>query len=81
MNLSDDTFLISGDRQKIAPDIGTFLSAMRAGVHRLGASWIKRRTRAREMRELYRFTDRDLWDVGLSRSDVWSIEKGTFSRD
>ncbi|WP_158930570.1 DUF1127 domain-containing protein [Acidisphaera sp. S103] len=81
MNLSDDTYLISGDRQKIAPDIGTALSAMRAGLHRLGAFWIKRRTRAREMRELYRFSERDLGDIGLSRSDVWSIERGTFSRD
>jgi uncharacterized protein YjiS (DUF1127 family) len=81
MNLSNDAYPISGGRQKIAPDIGTILSAMRAGLHRLSASWIKRRTRAREMRELYRFTDRDLWDVGLSRSDVWSIERGTYRRD
>jgi uncharacterized protein YjiS (DUF1127 family) len=81
MNLSNDTYPISDGRQKIAPDIGTILSAMRAGLHRLSASWVKRRTRAREMRELYRFTDRDLWDVGLSRSDVWSIERGTYRRD
>ena len=73
--------LLSGDRQKITPDIGTFLSAASARLHRLAAVWVKRRTRARELRELARFTDRDLWDVGLSRSDVWSIERGTYSRD
>lgn len=81
MNLSDDAYLLSGNRQKITPDIGTLLTATRTGLHRLTAAWIKRRTRARELRELYRFTDRDLWDVGLSRSDVWSIERGTYSRD
>ncbi len=40
-----------------------------------------RRERARQMRELYAFTDRDLWDVGLSRSDFMAIEKGVYRRD
>jgi uncharacterized protein YjiS (DUF1127 family) len=81
MNLSDDTYLLSGNRQKLTPDIGTLLAAIRTRLHRLAAAWIKRHSRARELRELSRFTDRDLWDVGLSRSDVWSIERGTYRRD
>ena len=77
MNLSDDAYLLAGNRQKIIPDIGTILSPIRT----LAAAWVKRRTRTRELRELARFTDRDLWDVGLSRSDIWSIEQGTYRRD
>jgi len=53
------------------------------------ASWFARqvatfqaaRRRARELHDLAMFSDRDLWDVGLSRSDLMSIEKGTYRRD
>lgn len=46
----------------------------------LAAVQAKRR-RARELHDLALFTDRDLWDVGLSRSDLMAIEKGTYRRD
>ncbi len=39
------------------------------------------RRRARELQDLAMFTDRDLWDVGLSRSDLMAIEKGIYRRD
>jgi uncharacterized protein YjiS (DUF1127 family) len=32
------------------------------------------------MRELYRLGDRELWDLGLSRSDLLRIENGSYSR-
>jgi uncharacterized protein YjiS (DUF1127 family) len=81
MNLSDDTYLISGNPQRIASDAGKFLSAMLARLHRIGTSWTERRARAREMGDLYRFTDRELRDLGLSRSDLWAIKRGTFHRE
>ena len=50
-------------------------------LSRQAAIWTKNRQHAREMQELARFTDRDLWDVGLSRSDVMALEKGSYQRD
>ena len=40
-----------------------------------------RRQFSREMQQLHRFTDGELRDVGLSRSDFMAIEAGHFSRD
>jgi uncharacterized protein YjiS (DUF1127 family) len=45
------------------------------------AVWTASRRRAREMREIMLFSDRDLWDVGLSRSDLMALEKGVYRRD
>lgn len=81
MRLSNDTYLIAGNQQKISTDAGKFLSAIHARLNSLAASWVASRTRARQMRDLHRFNDRELWDVGLSRADVWSIERGTYRRD
>ncbi len=50
-------------------------------VSRQFAAWSAARRRARDVRDLSQFSDRDLWDVGLSRSDMMALEKGTFSRD
>ena len=40
-----------------------------------------RRRRAQELRELFAFDERDLRDLGLSRSDFVSIQNGTYHRD
>jgi uncharacterized protein YjiS (DUF1127 family) len=81
MRLSDDTYLFAGNQQKISTDVGKFLSSIRARLNRLAARWSASRTWAQQMRDLHRFNDRELWDVGLSRSDIWSIERGTYRRD
>lgn len=65
----------------------TFASArvpvlrLRARFARLADALAARRLRAQQMRELFAFSDRDLWDVGLSRSDFMAIEKGIYRRD
>jgi uncharacterized protein YjiS (DUF1127 family) len=79
MSISGNTYSISGGQR--AQDVGTSLSALAGGWRRLGAYLAARRARKLEMQELYRFSDRELWDVGLSRSDILSIEKGIYSRD
>jgi uncharacterized protein YjiS (DUF1127 family) len=33
------------------------------------------------MTELAAYSDRELWDLGLSRSDLMSVDQGTFRRD
>lgn len=79
MSLSNDTYSISGGREKAVG--GAWLSSVRARLHDLRAYWAVRQIRAREMQELNCFSDRELWDVGLSRSDLLSIEQGTYRRD
>ena len=62
-------------------DLIRWLSSGHAVLHRLGESWAARRQRAREIDELYRFTDRDLGDLGLSKSDLPALEQGTYRRE
>ncbi len=54
---------------------------LRARFARLADALAARRLRAQQMRELNAFSDRELWDVGLSRSDFMAIEKGVYRRD
>ncbi|HVY15331.1 MAG TPA: DUF1127 domain-containing protein [Rhodopila sp.] len=51
----------------------TFLS-------RCVSRFVERRQQARELAYLAAYSDRDLWDLGLSRSDLIAIERGTYSR-
>ncbi len=81
MNLSNNTYMVSGVRQKMVDDAGAWLPSARGFLRRLGKQWAEKRAHAREMAELSRFNDRELWDIGLSRSDVLSIEQGTYRRD
>jgi uncharacterized protein YjiS (DUF1127 family) len=81
MNVSQQRFLASADQQKISGHLDTWLSSTLGRVNRIAAFWAERSTRARELRELHRFSDRELWDVGLSRSDIPGIEHGTYRRD
>jgi uncharacterized protein YjiS (DUF1127 family) len=81
MNISNDTYPISGGQAQIAGDVRTGLSSALARLQKFGAWWIARRTAHREMQELYGFSDRELWDVGLSRSDIMAIEKGTYRKE
>jgi uncharacterized protein YjiS (DUF1127 family) len=37
--------------------------------------------RAREFQSLSDFSDRELWDIGISRSDVSGVINGTYRRD
>jgi uncharacterized protein YjiS (DUF1127 family) len=60
---------------------GGFLSQSAAKLQNLLTNWVKQRAQARELEDLYRFSDRELWDIGLSRSDFLSIEQGTYRRD
>jgi uncharacterized protein YjiS (DUF1127 family) len=45
------------------------------------ARWIARRRSRREAAALHAFSDRELWDLGLSRSDIPGIMDGTYRRD
>jgi uncharacterized protein YjiS (DUF1127 family) len=53
---------------------------LREGLHGI-AGWIARRRSRREAAALLAFSDRELWDLGLSRSDIPGIMDGTYRRD
>ena len=81
MSISNNTYPISHSHTKVAGEFGSWLSVLFAGIQHLRGRWAKKRTRAREMWELHHLTDRELWDVGLSRADFMAIEQGTYRRD
>ena len=77
MNLSNETYHYAGT-ERSTQSVGTWLTTR---FQHMLARLEQRRARARELRELYRCTDRELWDIGLSRSDFLAIENGTYRRD
>jgi uncharacterized protein YjiS (DUF1127 family) len=81
VNLSEDAWLISSSQKQAIHPASAFLSRLQTGLHRIATRWARRRQRAREAEILYTFSDRDLWDVGLNRSDIPGIIQGTYRRD
>jgi uncharacterized protein YjiS (DUF1127 family) len=81
MNLFGDARFLPDAQQKIAADARWGLAQANAVLRRLADAFTAWRQHARELNELYRFTDRDLADLGLSKSDLPAIEKGTFRRE
>ncbi|MGA3403553.1 MAG: DUF1127 domain-containing protein [Acetobacteraceae bacterium] len=81
MNLSNQAHSFPDLHQKFLSGLLRWLLQQRRLVRRLTAAWAARRQHAQAMAELYRFTDRELRDLALSRSDVLAIEKGEFRRD
>ena len=79
MSLSNNTFMISSSQQTTR-SVGPWIFRVPERFHHLRVYWAARRARARELRELYSCSDRELSDMGLSRSDFLAIEKGTFRR-
>jgi uncharacterized protein YjiS (DUF1127 family) len=57
------------------------LALLRRALDGALAHFLTHRQRARELNELFGFDERELRDLGLSRSDFPSIQNGTFRRD
>jgi uncharacterized protein YjiS (DUF1127 family) len=81
MAIHDGSRLISSGSQSISHEARALLSAANALLRAIVAFWIGRLERARGIHELSRFTDRELWDIGLSRSDIDAIQKGHYRRE
>jgi uncharacterized protein YjiS (DUF1127 family) len=79
MNLTHSARLHGPDQQQIGDD--AWWTHLRAGFTRFAATWAERRKLARDRQVLADFSDRELWDIGISRSDVPSVLAGTFNRD
>jgi uncharacterized protein YjiS (DUF1127 family) len=80
MNISDDAQLIAAGAQPIVSTARTWRTRLQAGLGRFGASWRTHRRRSREVQELAAFSDRELWDLGLGRSDLQAIANRTYRR-
>ena len=81
MALMNDAHLLAEGERKIARTFQSFLSQTGSWLTHLRDLWIARRRRARELDDLYRLSDRELMDLGLSRSDFPAIERGIYRRD
>jgi uncharacterized protein YjiS (DUF1127 family) len=57
------------------PIVSAGLSRLQSGWARFSASWVARRRWRREMRQPQAFSDRELKDVRLSRSDLHAIAR------
>jgi len=66
---------IDDGQQQIVSVFRICLSRLQSASARFGASWVARRKWRREIRQLHAFSDRELKDVGLSRSDLRGIAK------
>jgi uncharacterized protein YjiS (DUF1127 family) len=81
MSRFEQAHAISSARPQATGEVGAWLARQRARFARLGARWAARRKVARDLRQLDLCTDRELWDMGLSRSDFPAIIRGTYRRD
>jgi uncharacterized protein YjiS (DUF1127 family) len=80
MNLSRHACLASPSQQQATGFAGVRWSRLRTGLHRAAARWAAYWRRGQETAVLYGFSDRELWDLGLSRSDIPSVIDGSYRR-
>lgn len=81
MNLSNQAHSFTALQHKPQSELLRWLLQQRIRMRRLTAGWVARREHARAMAELYRFDDRELRDLALSKADVMAISEGRFRRD
>ena len=81
MNISENMRLSAEGQMPIMRVAGAWRAWLQARLGRFGASWKARWQRARGIQELAAFSDRELWDLGLGRSDLQAIINGTYHRD
>jgi uncharacterized protein YjiS (DUF1127 family) len=81
VNLSEDTCLVSVNKRQTIQATNVWLSRLPNGLGRVAAFFAARRRRVQEAAILHGFSDRDLWDLGLGRSDIPGIINGTYRRD
>jgi uncharacterized protein YjiS (DUF1127 family) len=79
MNLTHSARLHGPDRHHIGR--AAWRDQFRTGLARLAAVWAERRKLAHNRRILTDFSDRQLRDIGISRSDIPAVLVGTFHRD
>jgi uncharacterized protein YjiS (DUF1127 family) len=81
MNSYHDVQPSARSRQGNLSEAIIFLARVQKQFGRIGGFWTAHRQRQREAQQLSAFSDRELWDLGLGRSDLPRIANGSFRRD
>lgn len=81
MNFTKDAWLVPPNQQQAYRAVSATLLLLQMTYERFARAWAVRRQRANDAATLNEFSDRDLWDLGLSRSDIPGIVRGTYQRD
>jgi uncharacterized protein YjiS (DUF1127 family) len=81
MNPIDPAQALAEGHRQVAHEARLLLSWLQARFAKLRSTRAARRQRARELGELYRLSNRELSDMGLSRSDLPAIAAGRYRRE
>ncbi len=81
MQLTHDTRITAAQPLDLGRPLAILAARLKVRAADMAARLARRREFSREMRQLRRFTDAELHDIGLSRSDILAIEAGSFRRD
>jgi uncharacterized protein YjiS (DUF1127 family) len=81
MSRYDQAPALTHGQQLVTGEVRVLLARLGARAAGLGARWAARRNAARDVRQLYLSTDRELRDMGLNRSDLPAIIRGVYRRD
>jgi uncharacterized protein YjiS (DUF1127 family) len=81
MTRSETARLLSDSPQQIIHQASNWFARLQPKLHRIVNARATRRRHSRDAEQLYAFSDRELWDLGLGRSDLPSIIAGTYRRE
>jgi uncharacterized protein YjiS (DUF1127 family) len=81
MAVSNNIWRIPQSQQHSLPAANSWLSRLQAGISRITTAWVTRRQQGRDAALLRALSDRELWDLGLGRSDISRVANGTYRRD
>lgn len=81
MNTAHNSHVVFDDHPTYLRRVSTWPTKLEASLARLAALGSARRQHAREMRDLFAFSDTELRDIGLTRADTYAIRNGTYRRD
>lgn len=60
---------------------GSWFGQLRSAWRAFRKDWAERARHRQDAAQLEQFSDRELWDLGLSRSDIPSVARGIYRRD
>ena len=81
MSQTEHTCLANGATRGGSSGKGTWLVQLFARLNNLHQRWNRKQLHARDLKDLYGCSDRELRDLGLARADFPAIANGSFRRD
>ncbi len=81
MDVSNNIWGAPQSQQPSLTAANNWLSRLQAGLSRITSAWGTLRQKRRDEALLRTLSDRELWDLGLSRGDIPRVVDGTHRRD